>query len=294
MLELENKKDIDQISIDILRQSKALDVFPTPVDKIVHFSDLIFHDEIDIRKLDVNILSKFSAGFSDFWGKIRGFLDRRDKIIYIDPSQLASRKNFVKLHECGHQVLSWQKEILQHLDDDQTLSPHTKEEFEREANYFSSITLFQHDRFTNELEKHDLSLKAGMALGKKFGGSSHAALRRMVELSKKRCALLVLDKIVDLKMNDALCNKKDIFQSKSFTDEFGDLDLPNEFGYKWDFARDFIFKKRFHENGEITLKTKNGDINFKYHFFDNSYNAFVFLFPEGETQKSRIKVILSA
>lgn len=294
MVDLSSKKDIEQISMDILKQSKALDVFPTPVDKIVHYSDLVFQGNVDLSQIDESFISKFSTGFADFWNKVRGFLDRKEKIIYLDKSQLITRQNFVKLHECGHQVLPWQKEIMEHLDNDETLSHNTKVEFEKEANYFSSITLFQHDRFYTELQKHNLSISAGMALGKTFGGSTHAALRRMVELSKKRCALLVLEKIVDAAKNQPFCSKKDLFQSQSFLKEFGTLGLPESYGYKWEFARDFLFKKKFHENGEITLKTQNGLTNFKYHFFDNSYNAFVFIFPEGETQKGKIRVVYSA
>lgn len=293
MDELHSKKDIEKISLDILKQSKALDIFPTPVDKIVHFSDLIFEGNIDLSNVDQNFLSKVSSGFLQFWNSVRGFLDRREKIIYLDLTQLPTRQNFVKLHECGHQILPWQKEIMQYMDNDQTLSPSASEEFEREANYFASITLFQQDRFNRELEKHDLSLKAGMALGKQFGGSSHAALRKMVEESKKRCALLVLEKYTNVGFSKAFCSKKDLFQSKPFLTEFGELPLPDEFGYTWNFARDLKFNKRFHEDGKITLGTKNGETNFRYHFFDNTYNVFVFLFPEGESQKGKIKVYLS-
>ena len=293
MDDLHSKKDIENISLDILKQSKALDVFPTPVDKIVHFSDLIFEGTVDLSAVDQNFLSKVSPNFLQFWNSVRGFLDRKEKIIYLDLTQLPTRQSFVKLHECGHQILPWQKQTMQYMDNDQTLSPSTTEEFEREANYFASITLFQQDRFNREMEKHDLSLKAGMALGKQFGGSTHAALRKMVEESKKRCALLVLEKYKNVAFNKPLCSKKDLFQSKSFSAEFGELLLPDEFGFTWDFVKDFKFNKRLHEDGEITLNTKNGKTNFKYHFFDNTYNVFVFMFPEGERQKSKIKVFLS-
>lgn len=292
MFDLPSKKDIEQISIDILKQSKALDVFPTPVDKIVHFSDLVFEGSIDLSHVDESFLERASSNFMGFWNKVRGFLDRSEKKIYLDLSQLESRQNFVKLHEVGHQILPWQKEIMQYIDNDDTLSFLTKEEFEAEANYFSSLTLFQHDRFNNEMEKLELSLKAGMALAKKFGGSTHAALRRMVEQSKKRCALLVLEKITNAPMNKSLCGKRDLFQSKRFSEDFGELNIPDEFGYKWSFVKDYIFRKKFHENGELTLETVNGNVDFRYHFFDNNYNGFVFLFPEGELQKSRTQIFL--
>jgi len=47
------------------------------------------------------------------------------------------------------------------------------------------------------------------------------------------------------------------------------------------------------KRGEVVLSTEDGPINFRYHFFNNSYNAFVFLFPVGETKivRTKIKVV---
>jgi hypothetical protein len=292
MLDSISRKDIEKISIDILKQSKALDVFPTPVDRIIHFSDLIVEGAVDLSQVDESFLSKVSSKFLSVWKEVRGFLDRSEKTIYLDLTQLATRQNFVKLHEVGHQVLPWQRQIMQYMDNDSTLSSITKEQFEAEANYFSSLTLFQHDRFDSEMGKLELSLKAGMALGKKFGGSTHASLRRMVERSRKRCALLVLERYQNISGNKSQCGKRDFFQSKKFTEHFGELNMPAEFGFEWSFAQDYIFKRKFKEDGAITLETQNGEVDFKYHFFDNTYNAFVFLFPEGELQKSRSKIII--
>jgi len=294
MAEIHAQKDIETISVDILKQAKAFDVFPTPVDQIVHFSDLVLEGQVDLIHMEDTFLSQLSDNFFSFWKKVRGFLDRKEKTIYIDPSQLPTRQNFVKLHEVGHHVLPWQKEVMQYMDDDDTLSHLTKIEFEAEANYFSSATLFQHDRFNTEMDKLELSLKAGMALSKKFGGSVHAALRRMVEQSRKRCALIVLERIPDVAFNKAQCKRRDLFQSDKFTQDFGELSLPEEFGYKWKFAQDYIFRKKFREDGTINLDTQNGKVDFNYHFFDNNYNAFVFIFPEGELQRSRTKIVMSS
>lgn len=294
MVEIFSKRDIETISMDILKQSKAIDVFPTPVNTIVQCSDLIFEGKIDLAHVEASFFSKLSDNFQNIWKQVRGYLDRSEKTIYIDPNQLHSRQNFVKLHEVGHHLLPWQRDIMETIDNDDTLCHLTKIEFEAEANYFSSITLFQHDRFNSEMEKLGLSLKAGMVLSKKFGGSVHAALRRMVEQSRMRCALLVLERFKDVTMNKAQCGKKDLFQSASFTEDFGGLVLPNEFGYTWKFAQDYIFRKKFREDGTINLSTGEGITDFNYHFFDNGYNAFVFLFPVGEIQKSRFNIVLQS
>jgi Zn-dependent peptidase ImmA (M78 family) len=296
MFDLPSKSDIEKISLDLLKQSKALDIFPTPVDDIISYANLHFESNVDLSIINQSFISKLSDKVSQKYleaiGLVRGFIDRREKIIYLDLSQRLCRQNFVKLHEVGHDTLFWQKDILDHLDNDASLDPYTKEEFEAEANYFASSTLFQQDRFEHEMAKLELGIKAPMYLAKYFGASNHAALRRYVECSKKRCALIVLEKI-SKKGEFPQCSKKDFFQSIIFNETFGTIELPEVFGYTWQFAQEYYNGKKFHENGTINLTTENGQVEFQYHFFNNTFNAFVFLFPIGEINKTRTKIIIS-
>jgi Zn-dependent peptidase ImmA (M78 family) len=293
MLELHSKKDIEKISLEILKGSKSLDRFPTPITEIVSYSELIVCNDIDISNIHESYLSMASDALKRALSKIRGMLDRTEKTIYLDLSQKNERKNFVKLHEVGHAVLPWQKSVHNILqDDDNSLHLDTNEEFEAEANYFASITLFQHDRFNFELDKLNLSIESAMILAKTFGASVHASLRRYVECSDKRCALLVLENI-SKKGTLPQCNIRDKFLSKKFGKSFGDILLPDTLGYKWIFVQDYYHGRRFKNNGLISLKTLNGDIDYTYQFFFNGYNAFVFLFPIGEKKSSKTKIIVS-
>ena len=62
---------------------------------------------------------------------------------------------------------------------------------------------------------------------------------------------------------------------------------------KWEFIKDHCFlKKKWKVNGQITLKTLNGNVEFIYHYFDNTYNSFVLVFPKGENKATRTKIIL--
>lgn len=290
MFDLTSRNDIENISLELLKESHSLDVFPTPVKAIIDCASLSLNEDIDLSKIDQRFVDKITEDlrieFTQSIGLVRGFIDRTDKIIYLDQQQQKSRQNFVKLHEVGHHVLYWQKGILDHLDDDDSLKIDAELEFEAEANYFASTTLFQHDRFISEMDKHGLSIKVAMALAKRFGASTHAALRRYVELSSNRCALLVLEKITERGVHPE-CFKKDFFKSSSFIETFGDVSLPERFGYKWEFVKDYYFKKKYHERGEINLTTSNGLADFYYHFFNNKYNAFVFLFPIGEVKSTK-------
>lgn len=291
MFDLPSKSDIEAISMDLLKQSKSIDVFPTPVDSIIRHVELKVDTKIDLSKVDDSFLLSLPESRAkeiiDSFSQVRGILDRTEKTIYLDLKQLPARQTFVKLHETGHEVLSWQNAILTCLDDDSTLDLYTKEEFEAEANYFASTILFQNDRFENEMKKKPLGIKAPMDLAKLFGASNHASMRKYAESSNRRCALLVLEDVS--KMGQQLiCTKRDFFASQSFTETFGTINFPDKFGYKWNFARDYYFaRSNYHEKGLIPLDTENGTADFKYHFFNNSYNAFVLLFPFGEDNNKK-------
>ncbi|WDF65528.1 ImmA/IrrE family metallo-endopeptidase [Flavobacterium sp. KACC 22763] len=297
------RKEIEKISHNILKESKSFDIFPTPVDKILSYSDFALDNKIDLQNIDDSFFDSFKEKLVDpskkalmhALSKIKGFFYREEKTIYIDAEldKNLGKKNFVKLHEIGHGVLSWQNEIILALDNDETLSEEYDEQFEAEANYFASLTLFQHDRFLEECEKLSLGLGAVMAISKKFGASVHSSFRNYVLQSKNRCALLVLNHPVNKNGFVNTLTTRDLFYSKKFLEEFGELQLPDEFGFKWSFVQDFKFKKKFHENGVISLNTKEGeDLKASYHFFNNTYNSFVFFFPKGEKNRARTKIIL--
>lgn len=291
-MDLLASKDIENVSFDIMKASKSFDVYPTPVDQIVKYSELIINNQVSLKTIHRGYLSKTTDALLKAVSKLRGVFDRSIKTIYIDQDLPNSKKNFVKLHEVGHGVIPWQTKFYEIIeDDDDSISLHTIEEFEREANYFASITLFQHDRFNDKLAKLGLGIDSAMYLSKLFGASIHATLRRYVECSSKRCALIVLDGKTMAGVGPK-CLKRDAFFSEKFIQTFGPLDLPNEFSFSWDFAKHYFTKRRGIVDGEFSLTTKNGFTDFKYHFFNNTYNSFILLFPNGEKQTSRTRIVL--
>lgn len=294
MLDPHSKKDIEKKSLEILRGSKSFDIFPTPVDKIVSYSELLVQKDIDVSRIHSDLFYKAGDALRRAAAKVRGLLDRREKIIYLDLSQSTERKNFVKLHEVGHEVLPWQSKIHDVLDDDDnSLRADVVEEFEAEANYFATVTLFQHDRFLDELNKLSLGIESPMYLAKFFGASIHATLRRYVECSDKRCALLILENFGKPGQHQS-CTIRNLFQSDKFSKTFGDLILPPKFDTSFDFVRDYYLNRRFKKDGEIYLQTENGEEEFNYHYFNNTYNAFIFLFPKREKKSSRTKFIITS
>jgi Zn-dependent peptidase ImmA (M78 family) len=292
-MELPHSKDIDKVSFNLLKGSKSFDVFPTPVDKIVQYGEAVINNNINITSIHESYLKKATDALFKAVTKVRGLFDRTTRTIYLDQSLLPARKNFVKLHEVGHGVLPWQRKVHDVIeDDDDSLSAYTIEEFEAEANYFASVTLFQHDRFTNELNKLNLGIESAMHLSKLFGASIHATLRRYVECSEKRCALIVLNGRTSPSL-DPKCSKRDFFSSIKFFKTFGALSLPEEFDPSWAFVPHVFFRKRGIIKGTLALSTENGIVDFNYHFFNNTYNSFVLLYPFGEKQSSKTKIIIT-
>jgi hypothetical protein len=69
MADLPSKKDIDKISLEILKGSKSLDVFPTSVDKIVAYSELIVRNDIDVSKIHEGYFAKVEYRIRHAFGK---------------------------------------------------------------------------------------------------------------------------------------------------------------------------------------------------------------------------------
>jgi len=127
--------DIEKIARNLLRTSKAWGKFPTPVDQIMMSADLTLEKGIDLSKVEPGFFSSSFDFLAKGLSKILGLVDLRHNTIYIDQSQKEPRKNFVTLHEVGHKVIPWQRDILGRGDDEATLDPDFKELCEREASF---------------------------------------------------------------------------------------------------------------------------------------------------------------
>lgn len=288
----ESASDIEKIAFNILKESKAHRTLPTPVEKIVSCADLILNKEVSLHKQPQSFFTRAFEGIGTVSRKILGVLDFRQKTIYLDLNQNANRNRFIQLHEVGHKVCPWQEKVFC-WDDKRTISPDIEELFEMEASFFASSVLFQLDVFEEKADKLPLSIKSVFALADMFGASKQATLRRYVQYSKKRIALLVLKKPGHNGGFGACV--RNFFASPSFVNEFGNITWPEACGLQFPFIEDMSRGRKLHEEGELLLSAGSGlSVKLDYHYFDNSYNIFVLMKPAGERIKSRTKIILTS
>lgn len=272
VLEESTKQDIKKWSHDLLVSSRCIDTFPTPADKLAAFIDLKVSPQ-DLSIVTPIYIDRDSSILKKLLGQLRGLLVREARIIYLDRSCNLERQRFTLLHEVGHN-LPWQVAIASmHADDDFTLSPETKEQFEAEASYFASETMFQGDKFTEMVKDEPLTIQTAIKVSPFFGASIHATLRRLVEFSPIRCALLVMKDPTPTK-----ATLRDLFHSQSFLSDIGSIELGENLEIvKYPFVESYVRRENT-GYGKFLAPVNESFIELRYEYFFNGYNGFVLFY----------------
>ncbi len=217
----ESDAEIRKIARRLLEIADADGRLPTPVDDIVAAAGLVEANESllhpDMLERAPAYLRRVMRGVL---GKIRGVLDRKEKVIHLDPSLvLAVRRRFVKLHEVFHHVLPWQR-ILVRVDTDETLSPVVRAQFEVEASRGAAHVLFQGTRFGDHVKDLPFGIGAIVCKAPEFGASLRAGLRRYVESDCAPMIGFVLD-VAPLADEPLRFQRYEVIVSPSFENRFG-------------------------------------------------------------------------
>ena len=273
IIEESTKLDIKKWSHDLLVSSRCIDIFPTPADKLAAFINVSVSPK-DLSKIKPIYLDKNAPVIKKLLGQLRGLFFREEKVIILDRSCNVERQRFTLLHEVGHN-LPWQVAAASiRADDDFTLSPETKEQFEAEASYFASETMFQGDKFAEMVKNEPLSIQTAIKVSPFFGASIHATLRRLVEFSPVRCALLV--------MKDPMPTKatlRDLFHSQSFLSDIGSIEFgENLESVKYPFVESYVRRENI-GYGKFLAPVNESSIELRYEYFFNGYNGFVLFYP---------------
>jgi hypothetical protein len=263
----------------LLKQAAVGDRLPTPVDELVRCAHLSISGSITLDQHHAGFFSHSFGLLQSALKKIVGMVDLRENTIYLKHNILPQRRSFVTLHEIGHVLLPWQRQMYLYVDDERTLAPNVQEQFEREANQFAADLLFQIDRFETEARDLPLSIHSPLSLARRYGASAHAALRRYVEHQQWACALLVVGHSSNRGRREIMPRVKCAIQSASFTQMFGERDWNTIAQQASSLLAGMSYPHRF-PRGEYRMDTLNGySALCSFEVFTNSYDVFVFIYP---------------
>ncbi len=214
-----------------LRDAGALGVFPTPVADILAAAKLVEADE-DLAEegLLVRLRRRASGALKKAVSKVIGLFHASTRLIFIDRSLAPSKQTFVKLHETGHGLLPWQREMYAVVEDCQlSLDPGVADQFDREANVFASEVLFQLGGFISEARDLEFGIRAPLKLSKKYGASAYASIREYVRKNPRPCAVLVLDPPQLIEGDGFVADLRRVEISQSFGAACGRIDWQKRF-----------------------------------------------------------------
>jgi hypothetical protein len=178
----------------LLRAAEVRRRLPTPVEDLVAAAGLVRgSDEIFAEHVLARAPKELQDAVRRLAGKVRAMLDRKAREIYVNPGiTIDGRRNFQTLHEVGHHILPWQRELA-YADDDERLSWLTQMRLEREANQTAAELLFQCGFFTEVAAHYAIGIASVIELAEIFGASIHAAFRRYVETHRAPLCGVVID-----------------------------------------------------------------------------------------------------
>lgn len=208
-----------------LQAADAVGVYPTPVGQILEQAQVVVASEdVFSEGFLARIRRKAGGTLKRALSKVLGVFDAKARLVYIDRAVHAAKLTFLKLHEAGHAVMPWQRDLYGVIEDcGQTLAPDVAEQFEREANVFASEVLFQNEAFTEEAADYPFGIRVPLNLAKKYGASAYSAVRRYVSTHHEACAVLVLNPPEATPGDGFTATLRRAIVSRQFSEQFGDL-----------------------------------------------------------------------
>ncbi len=285
---------IHRAATDLLNKASAWDRLPTPVPDLLDAAKLRV---APMSAFDPRSLMRHAREFGERAAsliksaieKVRGIFDVQEDLIHVDDKVAESKQNFLKLHEAGHKHIPHQSKLFRWIQDcDKSLSPDVSDQFEREANIFASVVLFQDGRFAEMAADSAFSIKVPLALSKKFGASAYASMREYVRRSDRACAVIVLNPVEICPVLGMRSELRRVELSPLFHKRFGELKLPDHVDRLSPLA-EFIplGGRRMSHPGALRLEDRNGDVvEFVAEGFATPFNSFILIYATAELKKS--------
>lgn len=299
VISLLRRRNLTEVDPDVTRYAQAMlkragvgDRLPTPIDDVVACARLIVSEDLTLEVKNAGFLARSLGLVRSALAKVVGLVDLRENVMYVDPTKPRTKQGFVKLHECGHKVLPWQRDAYLYLDDETTLDPDVHALFERQANQFAAEVMFQGDRFDRDLADLPLSMKSAQALAKRYGSSAHAGIRRYVERHPRACAVLVLERVPNPAPNGAVFRIKRVCQSVRFARRFSTLEWPEFLPLDAPYSDELLRGRRFFSSADTLSDRKGQEVECTIDVFRTPYNVFVLVFPAGERKRTRGRIVI--
>lgn len=270
--------DIRRHARGALAAAGALDKQFVPLDDVAAAVELTQKDLFD---LGADAPPSLKSAMKKLSSKVLGLLAVKQKTIYVDPDLSPTRKRFTTAHELGHRVLPWQDAAF-HADDQSTLAPTARDEFEREANAFAGELLFGAGKFNDEADSEAPGIAVPLALAELYGTSAAAALRQYAEQGGRPVALVAVSLFESNTMTGPQLQiiTGQCVASQSFVRKYGSMSsvLPTSFGPD----EPLFHVLRTLQSGvgastEVTLETSPGKTKFTAESFCNRRLRFVLL-----------------
>lgn len=284
MLDPDRRRAIDRHVDRLLRAADARYRFPTPVENIVEAQRLRTAAN-DASPFAAGILAAAPAALREkmriISHKVLAVLDRRDRLVYVDPDRLEVQQRFGRCHEVGHDVLPWHDERF-YVDGMEQLAPHVRALYEQEANYAAAQLLLQRDVFLEVARSLQPGSDAVKDLAARFGCSIHATFRAYVEMNPTAVAGLVLARSpIGTSGDSYLFSVKAVFASECFTRLFPWLDDPPTTLSSIDYPDlaglwDQLSRFSVSYEGHLWLPSRAGNaLAINVELFSNSYSLFL-------------------
>ncbi|MEF0943029.1 ImmA/IrrE family metallo-endopeptidase [Rhizobium sp. BR 362] len=285
---------IHRAATDLLNKASAWDRLPTPVPDLLsaaklHVAPMSAFDPRSLLRHAREFGERAAKLVKSAIDKVRGIFDVHGDLIHIDTTVNESKQNFLKLHEAGHKHIPHQTGLFRWIQDcDKSLSPEVSDQFEREANIFATVVLFQDRRFAEMAADSTFGIKVPLALSKRFGASAYASMREYVRRSDRACAVIVLNPADLCPVLGMRSELRRVELSPLFQGRFGDLKLP-EYIDRLNPLAQFIplGGKRMSRPGTLPLEDKNGDVvEFVAEGFGTPFNTFILIHAKAGLGKS--------
>ncbi|MHB0789618.1 M78 family metallopeptidase domain-containing protein [Bradyrhizobium sp. 5.13L] len=292
----EEYRTVHKSVVDLLNKSNAWGRLPTPIDDLMAAAKLKI---APISAFDEGIIERYARKFGlaakalvkSAIDKVLGILDVHGNIVHIDPSVNKEKQNFLKLHEAGHNELPHQRGLFRWVQDcKKMLEPDISELFEREANIFASIALFQDGQFAKMTADSPFGIKVPLSVGRKFGASAYASFREYVRRNEKACAIVVLNAPTACDIHGFTADVRRIDPSPEYVRRFGGLSLPEAITPSSMIAK-FIPApgRKMSRPGTLSLEDRNGNLHeFVAEGFCTPYNVFILMHAKSTLNKTTI------